>query len=235
MVLAYDMDRKLVFVNPAVETLTGYSMQELESANFICWIHPDDQARMLGLWDTIFEGKSFHEEEYRLITKDGRVKWAVCSYYPIFDDSGRQIGAQGREFDLTRRKLAETALRHSEEKLRTDEERYRALFENSPFPMWEEDFSEVKRYLDSLREPAFQICAVISPITAAPWRRACAECAFSTSIARLAISTTHPAKTSYWTGWQPFSMSRRTRSSAMKSQRWRKTSHRSALSFSRVR
>jgi two-component system cell cycle sensor histidine kinase/response regulator CckA len=152
MVLAYNMDRKLVFVNPAVETLTGYSMQELESANFICWIHPDDQARMLGLWDTIFEGKSFHEEEYRLITKDGRIKWAVCSWIPIFDDSGRQIGVQGREFDLTRRKLAETALRHSEKKLRADEERYRALFENSPFPMWEEDFSEVKRYLDSLRE-----------------------------------------------------------------------------------
>ncbi len=150
MVLAYDMDRKLVFVNPAVETLTGYSMQELESANFICWIHPDDQARMLGLWETLFDGKSFHEEEYRLVTKDGRVKWAVCSWIPILDDSGRQIGVQGREFDLTRRKLAETALRHSEEKLRVDEERYRALFENSPFPMWEEDFSEVKRYLDSL-------------------------------------------------------------------------------------
>jgi PAS domain S-box-containing protein len=36
MVLAYDKDRKLVFVNPAVETLTGYSMEELEKANFIC-------------------------------------------------------------------------------------------------------------------------------------------------------------------------------------------------------
>jgi PAS domain S-box-containing protein len=31
-----------------------------------------------------------------------------------------------------------------------DEERYRVLFEDSPFPMWEEDFSEIKRYLDSL-------------------------------------------------------------------------------------
>ncbi len=149
MVLAYDMDRKLVFVNPAVETLTGYSMHELEKENFICWIHPDDQSRMLAKWDTLFQGGSY-EEEYRLITKDGRVKWAVSSWTPILDDSGAQVGVQGREFDLTRRKLAETALRHSEEKLRTDEERYRGLFENSPFPMWEEDFSDVKRYLDSL-------------------------------------------------------------------------------------
>jgi two-component system cell cycle sensor histidine kinase/response regulator CckA len=151
MVLAYDMDRKLVFVNPAVETLTGYSMEELEKANFICWIHPEDQVRMLALWDTIFQGKSFHEEEYRMITKDGRVKWVVASWIPVLDDSGRQMGVQGREFDQTRRKLSETALRHSEEKLRADQSRYRTLFENSPFPMWEEDFSDVKRYLDALR------------------------------------------------------------------------------------
>ena len=43
MVMAYDMNRKLVFVNPAVETLTGYSPRELEQENFICWIHPDDR------------------------------------------------------------------------------------------------------------------------------------------------------------------------------------------------
>jgi two-component system, cell cycle sensor histidine kinase and response regulator CckA len=150
MVMAYDMNRRLVFVNPAVETLTGYSMDEIEKANFICWIHADDQPRMLALWETLFQGKSFHEEEYRLVTKDGRMKWVVSSWTPILDDAGRQVGVQGREFDLTRRKLAETALQHSEEKLRVDDGRYRALFENSPFPLWEEDFSEVKKYLDSV-------------------------------------------------------------------------------------
>ena len=150
MVLAYDMGRKLVFVNPAVETLTGYSMEELEKANFICWIHPEDQDRMMSNWENLFQGRSFHEEEYRLVTRDGRVKWVVTSWTPILDDSGVQVGVQGREFDITQRKLTETALRHSEEKLRKDEERYRVLFENSPFPMWEEDFSEVKRYLESL-------------------------------------------------------------------------------------
>jgi PAS domain S-box-containing protein len=150
MVLAYDMGRKLVFVNPAAETLTGYSMDELEKANFIRWIHPDDEHRMVALWEALFQGKPFHDEEYRLVTRDGRVKWVVASWTPILDDSGSQVGVQGREFDITQRKLAEAALRHSEEKLRVDEERYRLLFENSPFPMWEEDFSDIKRYLDSL-------------------------------------------------------------------------------------
>ncbi|HJS20672.1 MAG TPA: GAF domain-containing protein, partial [Anaerolineales bacterium] len=42
--------------------------------------------------------------------------------------------------------------KEAEEKLRKGEERYRALFENSPVSIWEEDFSLVKRYLDSLKQ-----------------------------------------------------------------------------------
>ena len=150
MVLAYDMERRLVFVNPAAETLTGYSIDELKKENFICWIHPEDQHRMLAFWDPLFQGKSVYEEEYRLVTKDGRVKSVVASWTPVLDDSGNQVGVLGREFDITLRKLAETAHHHSGKKHRADDERYRAIFENSPFPMWEEDFCDIKLYLDSL-------------------------------------------------------------------------------------
>jgi len=144
MVLAYDMDRKLTFVNAAAQSLTGYTPSELENAQFICWVHPDDRDRMLGYWDELFQGRSFHEEEYRLVTKDGRTKWVAASWGPIFDDSGNQIGVQGHEREVTDRHM-------SEESLRMREERYRTLFEDSPFPMWEEDGSGLKRLLDDLR------------------------------------------------------------------------------------
>jgi PAS domain S-box-containing protein len=151
MVLAYDMDRRLLFANPAAQKLTGYSVAELEEAQFICWIHPDDQRRMLNIWDRVFEGKTFHEEQYRLTTKDGRLKWIEASWGPILDESGRQIGVQGRERDITERILSEETRRQIEQRLRIDEEHYRTLFENSPFPMWEEDFSRVKEYLADLQ------------------------------------------------------------------------------------
>ncbi|HLK62640.1 MAG TPA: PAS domain S-box protein [Bryobacteraceae bacterium] len=150
MVLAFDMERRLTFANAAVETLTGYSAEELEKRQFICWVHPEDRERMLGHWDRLYEGKSFFEEEYRLITKDDRMKWVAASWGPIVDDTGHQIGVQGRERDITDRRMAEETLRQSERGLRVSEERYRTLFEESPFPMWEEDFSRVKTYLDSL-------------------------------------------------------------------------------------
>jgi len=47
MVLAYDMNRRLTFVNPAVQTLTGYSPADMEKQQFICWVHADDRDRML--------------------------------------------------------------------------------------------------------------------------------------------------------------------------------------------
>ena len=150
MVLAYDMQRRLIFANPAARDLTGYSPEDLEREQFICWIHPDDRERMLSHWDRLFIGESFYEEEYRLVTKDGRIKWAVASWGPIVNDHGEQVGVQGRERDVTERKLAEETWHQTEQRLRIDEERYRALFENSPFPMWEENFSSVKEYLELL-------------------------------------------------------------------------------------
>jgi len=143
MVMTYDMDRRLTFVNAAAQSLTGYTIGELESAHFICWVHPDDRERMLAQWGPLFEGASFHEEEYRLVTKDGRIKWVSASWGPIYDDAGRQVGVQGHEHEVTERHM-------SEEALRMREERYRSLFEDSPFPMWEEDCSGVKQFVDEL-------------------------------------------------------------------------------------
>jgi PAS domain S-box-containing protein len=124
MVLAYDMNRKLVYANPAVEKLTGYSVASLRREQFICWVHPEDRTRMLGHWDGLFHGGAFAEEEYRLITKDGRQRWAAASWGPILDDNGRQVGVQGSEHDISDRKTAEDALRKSEE-------RFHTLFENA--------------------------------------------------------------------------------------------------------
>jgi len=42
--------------------------------------------------------------------------------------------------------------KRAEEALRESEQRFRSLFENTPVAIWEEDFSEVKAYLDKLKD-----------------------------------------------------------------------------------
>jgi len=44
-----------------------------------------------------------------------------------------------------------TDLKRAEQALRASEQRYRSLFEDTPLPLWEEDFSKVATYFENLR------------------------------------------------------------------------------------
>ena len=131
VIYAYDMNRRLIYVNPAIEILTGYSVDELREKDFISWIHVDDEARMMELGEGLYEGRGFADQEYRLITKGGQEKWGMSSWGPLFDEEGQQVGIQGRETDITERKRMEIEHKDAEETLRASEQRYRLLFEQN--------------------------------------------------------------------------------------------------------
>jgi len=140
-IFAYDLERRLFYANPAIEKLTGYTLDELQEQNFINWLHPEDEARMMKLLDDVFEGRGFSGEEFRIVTKDGRVKLSLSSWSPMFDETGRQIGVQGRETDITARKQAEVELHESEAK-------YRLLVETSKEGIWSMDREHLTTYVN---------------------------------------------------------------------------------------
>jgi PAS domain S-box-containing protein len=117
MVLAYDMNRELLYANPAVEALTGYGEEELRKIPHPCWIHDEDRERILKQWESLFEGASF-TEEYRLFSKSGDVRWIAASWGPMRNESGIQIGVQGLERDISVQKMAEQEQEKLEEQLR---------------------------------------------------------------------------------------------------------------------
>jgi PAS domain S-box-containing protein len=116
VVLAYDMDRRLVFANLAVEKLTGYSIAGLQGSDYINLVHPDDKPRVLACWDSLFEGANCQGMEFRLVSKKGDVKWVSATWGTVLNEADRQIGVQGCVHDITKRKLAEEALRESQER-----------------------------------------------------------------------------------------------------------------------
>jgi PAS domain S-box-containing protein len=113
VIFAFDMDGGIFYANPAVKKLTGYTFEEIQQRGFINWIHSDDQDRMLTLWGKLFEGQGYSDVEFRLVTKDGEVKWCSSSWGPLYDAQHRQIGVQGHERDVTERRLLERALLES--------------------------------------------------------------------------------------------------------------------------
>ena len=110
-VLAYDLQHRLTFVNPAFERLTGHPAEDLQDQEFLQYVHPDDRPALLAEWDRLAQGGSLRDQEYRVVTRGGQIRWTSSTWEPLRDESGRQIGYLGTEFDITERKVAEAEMR----------------------------------------------------------------------------------------------------------------------------
>ncbi len=92
--------------------------------------------------ENVLETGGTQTEEYEFLTKD---RWSSRTYSPVRDFKSGEIEAVVVvSKDITERKKAEDKLKESREK-------YQSLFEYSPIPIWEHDFSEFKKYVDGLK------------------------------------------------------------------------------------
>ncbi|HEY4788158.1 MAG TPA: PAS domain S-box protein [Bacteroidales bacterium] len=76
---------------------------------------------------------------------DKPVTWVLTTKMPLRDKDNNIIGTFGISRDVTDHKRAE-------EELLDSRKRYQSLFEDSPTPIWEEDFSEIKKEIDLLKQ-----------------------------------------------------------------------------------
>lgn len=93
------------YINPAFEKLTGYSKKEILSEEFNFWklIHPGDRKLIEERKEAREKGKEIKGRyEFRIITKDGRIRFVEASTVPL----GRKR-VLGILRDITERKKAE--------------------------------------------------------------------------------------------------------------------------------
>ncbi len=109
-----DKDRTMDFVSEGCKDLTGHKSSELiknSKISFNDLIHPDDQSIV---WDIIQKGVLKHDSYklvYRLIAKDGKLKWVWEQGTGIYSDDGELLALEGFITNISEQKLAEEEIR----------------------------------------------------------------------------------------------------------------------------
>ena len=111
---------------PGSEAVTGYTSADYTADPYL-WlrmVQADDRDRVTQAVDRLLTGKAIQPLEHRIYHKDGSLHWIRHTLAPHFDQQARLVSYDGIIEDITERKLAEQALRESEEK-------YRAVIETT--------------------------------------------------------------------------------------------------------
>ncbi|UCG33354.1 MAG: PAS domain S-box protein [Phycisphaerales bacterium] len=114
-------DGRLLWVNPAAQRLTGYTVPEcMAMTDFpLSIIHEEDRERMARIFRGAAQSDTGHDVRFRLRRKDGSVAWMAVSWQPLLDTQGGPLGYRASIRDVTERKRAEDERHQSETLLRT--------------------------------------------------------------------------------------------------------------------
>ena len=107
------------------QDICGYSVEDFNSraVGWLDIIYSDDRARVLQEASILEEKAKTIIQEYRIIAKDGSIRWVEDHKTSVFGESGFK-GVDGVVYDITKRKSKEAELKESEE-------RFRAIFDSA--------------------------------------------------------------------------------------------------------
>jgi PAS domain S-box-containing protein len=113
IILQRRADNRIIYVNGAVESITGYPAEMLMSGDF-SWdtiVHPDDLPLLSQtIEDARADPSVVSVSEYRIITKEGDVRWVQESCNYVRKKSGKISSVHGTLYDITDRKQMEEQL-----------------------------------------------------------------------------------------------------------------------------
>ena len=116
-------DGTITSLNPAFESITGWSRAEWLGKPFMSLMHPDDLGLAAETFQQVLRGEIIQPYELRILSRSGKYISGEFTSVPNIE-KGKVIGEFGIARDITDRKRADAALKQSEE-------RYRLLVEKA--------------------------------------------------------------------------------------------------------
>ncbi len=140
----YDSEWTMLFISDAILEIVGYPPSDFinnQVRSIDSIIHPEDREMVRRIVNESLANRQPFLIEYRMIRADGSIAWVSEKGQGIFDASGKLLWLDGVSFDISDRKLAEAALRESEQ-------RFRAIFEYAPVGINYIDLSSMSRRIN---------------------------------------------------------------------------------------
>ncbi|MFA5822947.1 MAG: ATP-binding protein [Thermodesulfovibrionales bacterium] len=108
---------EIVYMSPVSETITGYSPEEFQNKPdlLVSVIHPKDR-NLYTNHVLNFEDERHEEIEFRIISKNGQIKWLTHICAPLYMQN-KFLGRRINNRDVTDRKMAEEELKKYREHL----------------------------------------------------------------------------------------------------------------------
>ncbi len=135
-------DLTIRYVNPVMEKWYSQNMPLIGKKCFACYHNRQTACDPCPTLRAMQSGKT---EMNEIPGPDDPESWLELYSYPLKDrNTGKLTGIIEFVRDISERKRAEKIMYQSRE-------RYQILFDNSPFPLWEEDFTGVYEYLNEIK------------------------------------------------------------------------------------
>ena len=93
-------------LNPSWSRILGWSNEELLTAPWLEFVHPNDKEGTQNIKSTLIDGKEVYQFENRYLCKDGSVKWLSWNSFP-YPEEGIIYGVAR---DITMQKNADAEL-----------------------------------------------------------------------------------------------------------------------------